>query len=86
MADRSALPDWPELMSVDMAAAYFSVSPNTFRSFGISAIERGRRVLYDRHDLDRYADRLSGQPLTASDRERVAVDIEREFFERRRRA
>lgn len=73
-------------MSIEMAAAYLSVSPNTFRSLGIVPIERGRTVRYDRRSLDLYADRMSGQPLTPDERKREAETVERAFLERRRNA
>lgn len=85
MADRVTLPDWPRLMSIDMAAAYFSVSVNTFRSWGICPVEQGRRVLYCRHSLDRFADHLAGQPLAQTDQKAAASDVERAFLDRRRR-
>lgn len=69
-------------MSIDMAARYFSVSVNTFRSWGLAPIEQGRRVLYDRRSLDIYADRLAGQPLVGADFERARSDVERDFLGR----
>lgn len=84
MSDRAALPDWPRLMSVELAARYFSVSVNTFRSWGLSPIEQGRRVLYDRRSLDRYADFLAGQPLSPAERRNEASEVERRFLESRR--
>lgn len=85
MLERSALPDWPRLMSVELAAAYFSVSVNTFRSWGIPPLEQGRRVLYDRRNLDRYADHLAGYPLTGQEQRLEASEVERRFLGRRKR-
>lgn len=85
MTERPALPDWPRLMSIDTAAAYFSLSVNTFRSLGIAPIEHGRRVLYDRRSLDIFADHMAGQPLTSGEAERAALDEERAFFADRER-
>jgi excisionase family DNA binding protein len=54
------LPAWPRLMDVETAAAYLSVSPPTaerwLEDLQINRIERGRRVLYDRHAIDRALD------------------------------
>jgi len=51
----------PRLLSVKEAAAYLSVSPWTIRSLGwngeIPEVKIGRRVLYDRLDLDRFIER-----------------------------
>ena len=81
---RNALPDWPRLMSEDLAAAYCSIGVTTLRNHGPSPTRLGRRVLYDRHDLDRWADRLGGQPLTVAEHDRESDEIERRFLERRR--
>jgi len=84
MSDRIALPDWPRWMPIKLAAAYLSVSENTFRSFGIVPIEQGRCVRYDRRSLDLYADRMAGQPMTPAEVNRAAKDVESAFLERRR--
>jgi hypothetical protein len=84
MTDRTVLPDWPRWMTTKMAAAYLSVSENTFRGFGIVPIERGRSVRYDRRSLDLYADRMAGQPLSPEERESASKDVESAFLERRR--
>jgi len=78
------LPDWPRLMSEPQAAAYVSLSVNTLRANGPSPRRVGRRVLYDRIDLDRWADRLGGQPLTVPEMRAEAADVERRFLEKRR--
>lgn len=64
------LPDWPRLMSEPMAASYLGIGTTTLRESGIARKHIGRRVVYDRRELDRYADALDGQPL--DDREREA--------------
>ncbi len=87
MADeirRAALPDWPRLMDIELAAAYLSRSPTVIRERGPKPKRDGRSVLYDRHDLDRWADSLGGQPLNPQDREEEAKEVERRFLERRR--
>lgn len=78
------LPDWPRLMPIELAAAYLSRSVSTIRDRGPSPKRDGRSVLYDRHDLDRWADSLGGQPLSPLQREEEAKEVERRFLERRR--
>lgn len=83
VADRVALPDWPRLMSVELAASYLGVSASTFRTWGVAPVEApGRRVLYDKRSLDIFADRLAGQPLGTSDRARASNDVEAKFLKR----
>ncbi|WP_313332144.1 hypothetical protein [Sphingobium yanoikuyae] len=84
MATRADLPEWPRLMDAELASAYFGVSAGTFRALGIQSRNIGRRVVWDRVDLDRFADRLSEQPLTETDRAAEASEVERRFLERRR--
>jgi Fe-S cluster biosynthesis and repair protein YggX len=71
-------------MSVDLASAYLGLSATTLRAKGPSPKEYGKRRLYDRLDLDRWADRLGGQPLTVQEQKHEAADIERRFLEKRR--
>ncbi len=85
MADRADLPDWPRLMRIGLAAQYLGVSEGTFRSLGIVPQNIGSCVLYDRISLDRFADRLSGQPLSKDERRAEAEAVERAFLERRGR-
>jgi predicted DNA-binding transcriptional regulator AlpA len=61
----SALPDWPRLMSADLAASYLSISKTTFlQRVGARAfpqpIREGKRVLWDRRRLDLFVDARSG--------------------------
>lgn len=84
MLDRSALPDWPRLMAAPLAAAYIGLSENTLRAVGPKPREVGKRRLYDRIDLDRWADRLGGQPLTAHEAKQESSEVERRFLEKRR--
>lgn len=81
---RAALPDWPRLMGVDLASAYLGLSATTLRDKGPAPKEYGKRRLYDRNDLDRWADRLGGQPLTVQEQREEARDVERRFLEKRR--
>lgn len=81
--DRLALPDWPRLMAAPLAAAYIGLSETTLRAVGPKPREVGKRRLYDRIDLDRWADRLGGQPLTVQERQAEAREIERRFMEKR---
>lgn len=84
MTARAALPDWPRLMSEPLAAAYLSLGASTLRKDGPAPRRYGRRKLYDRHDLDRWADRLAGQPLSAKAMIDEAAEVERRFMEKRR--
>ena len=77
------LPHWPRLMGIDLAARYLGVSPTTFRSLNIKSRPIGRRVLWDRLDLDRYADALGDQPLSIDETAAEAAEIERRFLEKR---
>lgn len=70
------MPGWPRLMDVDLAAAYLGIGASTLRDKGPGAKHLGRRVLYDRRDLDRWADALGGQPLDPQARADEGGDIE----------
>lgn len=83
-AARSVLPDWPRLMDEPQAAEYLSIGKTMLREHGPSPKKLGRRVLYDRHDLDRWADRLGDQPLDEREEQEEAAEIERRFLEKRR--
>ena len=59
--------EWPRLMDIPIAAAYIGMSPKTLRNrlsrkaedpFEVKPKRRGRKVLFDRLDLDKYADSL----------------------------
>lgn len=78
------LPFWPRLMGAEMACQYLGVSAGTFRSLNIRCGNIGRRVVWDRVDLDRYADRISEQPMTETERAAETSEVERKFLERRR--
>jgi hypothetical protein len=78
------LPDWPRLMTIELAAAYLSRSETVIRERGPKPKRDGRSILYDRHDLDRWADRLDGQPLDELKEKEEAAEVERLFLERRR--
>lgn len=61
------LPDWPRLMPEQFAAAYLGVSVSTLRNRVRSGampkpvrVTRGRNV-WDRHQLDQFADTLFEQ-------------------------
>jgi hypothetical protein len=71
-------------MSEPFAARYLSISPTTLRQSGPAPKRQGRRVLYDRHDLDRWADRLGDQPLDEMAAAAESAEVERAFMERRR--
>ena len=81
---RLALPDWPRLMDEPQAAAYLSIGKTMLRAHGPAPRRCGRRVLYDRQDLDRWADRLGDQPLDERQRVEESSEVERRFLEKRR--
>lgn len=83
MTQRAALPDWPRLMGAPLAAQYVGLSETTLRKCGPAPKEHGRRKLYDRRDLDRWADRLGDQPMDEPDRLLEAENVERRFLENR---
>ncbi|MBX9816161.1 MAG: helix-turn-helix domain-containing protein [Sphingomonas sp.] len=74
---------WGRLLSVVDAAAYLGISASSLREHGPEPKRLGARVLYDIRDLDRWADRLSGEPLDENDEEREAREVERRFLEKR---
>ena len=49
----------PRLMQAASAAHYLGVSVSKFRRLGFAPIVLGGNRLYDRHDLDAYADALA---------------------------
>ena len=58
---------WPKLLGIDQAAEYLSISPKTIRNglgrkspcpFPVKHKKFGRRILFDRDDLDAYANSL----------------------------
>jgi hypothetical protein len=70
-------------MSEPLAAEYLSIGITSLRQAGPAPKRYGKRRLYDRRDLDRWADRLSGQELDFEERKAEAGDIERRFLENR---
>lgn len=80
--DRSVLPEWPRLMSEDLAAAYLSIGKTMLREQGPEPQRIGHRVVWDRKALDRWADVLSGQPLTAEEAEAEQSEVERRFLDK----
>ncbi len=83
---RLRLPNWPRLMGATLAAAYFGVCPATFRTIGIRPVRIGRRVLWDRNDLDGFIDNMTGGPVTARSAGASVKAMERRFFERLKNA
>jgi len=72
---RARLPNWPRLMREPMAAAYLGISASMLRDRGPEPKHVGRCAVWDRQDLDRWADALGGQPLDASARQDEGGDI-----------
>lgn len=56
----AVLPDWPRLMSRELAAAYLGVGPSMVDALPIPPLKLRGRVLYDRKELDRWVDEMSG--------------------------
>lgn len=79
---RTRLPDWPRLMPLRLACAYFGVCDKTFRSLGIAPRRIGRRVLWDRQDLDRFADGMAGVPSRLLEPTAGQRAMERRFLKR----
>lgn len=73
--ERQALPDWPRLMREAMAAAYVGISGPMLREHGPKPKHIGRCAVWDRHDLDRWADAIGGQPLDPRQREEEGAGI-----------
>lgn len=82
---RATQPDWPRLMRERDAAAYLSIGTTMLREHGPAPKRLGSRVLWDRVDLDRWADHLDGQPLDADEEQKEAAEVERRFLESRER-
>ena len=66
-ANPRILARWPRLLGIDEAAEYLSIAPKTIRNgigpkapcpFPVRHKKYGRRILFDRNDLDAYADSL----------------------------
>ena len=64
------------------AASYLGLGVSTVREHGPKPKRWGSRVLYDRRDLDRWADALDGQPLDEKGREAEADDALNRIKER----
>ncbi|MGJ0236939.1 helix-turn-helix transcriptional regulator [Novosphingobium fluoreni] len=75
---RAELPAWPRLMREALAAAYVGISVSMLREHGPPQKHLGRCALWDRNDLDRWADALGTttsepQPLDRDEREAEAA-------------
>lgn len=77
---RADMPGWPRLMGAELAAKYVGLSVNSLDRYGPKPKAVGRRRLYDRNDLDRWADALDGQPLDAAQAESHSRDVERDWI------
>lgn len=73
---RAELPDWPRLMREAMAAAYLGISASMLREHGPASKHLGRCALWDRHDLDRWADALGTTTVDAQPLDRAERDAE----------
>lgn len=77
------LPDWPRLMGERLAADYLSIGTTQLRARGPAPKKIGGRTLWDKRDLDRFADALAGQPLDDVDAGSHSRDVERAWRDRR---
>ncbi|ALJ15326.1 MerR family transcriptional regulator [Sphingopyxis macrogoltabida] len=76
MPDKAAtMPYWPRLMSVELAALYLGIGTTTLSQDGPVPKRKGRRILYDIQDLDRWADALDGQPLDEGQKKDEGTDM-----------
>lgn len=83
---RASLPDWPRLMNERQAAAYLSIGTTSLRKHAPKPKKVGGRSLWDRRDLDRFADGAGGvQALDDGDVQAQAKDVERAWLEGRKR-
>lgn len=70
MSKKDTFPEWPRGLSVRMAAHYTGVSENMFREevkAGVwpQPIRRGGRVVWDRQEIDKRFDAMSGVATTS---------------------
>ena len=72
--ERITPPEWPRLMGAELAARYLSIGRTLLSRLGPMPKRLGRRKLYDRRDLDQWADQLGENPqpekLDPKERER----------------
>lgn len=71
---RAELSFAPRLLSANKAAAYLGVSATTLRGLPLRPKVIGRRRLWDRVDLDAFADDLPYDGLLTTDHEDKACD------------
>ena len=60
---RVVIASWPRMLTVELLAAYIGLAPQTVRNNADRIPGRrnlGRRVLWDRHEVDRWLDRGDG--------------------------
>jgi len=69
----------PRLLSSVSAAAYLGISETTLRTLGLPRRMLGTRRLYDRYDLEAYADGLEIDDGEAAQLERDRAECERLF-------
>jgi hypothetical protein len=81
------MPDWPRLMNEADAAAYLSIGTTKLRAEGPRPKTWGGRTLWDRRDLDRFADALGAGSVALDEQDAAAQskDVERQFIERRKK-
>ncbi len=61
-ANDATVRPWGRLLGVEDAARYLGISEGSLRNHvTVKPVNIGKRVLYDRLDLDRFADTLAGR-------------------------
>ena len=87
MIDAAALPDWPALMSEDLACAYLSVSSNSLRIIAmrnnVDPVDTGLEMKrWRRRDLDRLVDSLPSKRPDGSREQDPPADLAQEALAR----
>lgn len=70
-------------MGERMAADYLSIGTTALREKGPAPKKIGGRTLWDKRDLDRFADALDGQPLDEPQAASHSKDVERAWMDAR---
>lgn len=69
----------PRLLASAKAAAYLGISETTLRTLGLPRRILGMRRLYDRHELDAFADRLEVEDSAADQLQKDQAECDRLF-------
>lgn len=69
----------PRLLSSARAAAYLGISETTLRTLGLPRRILGTRRLYDRYELDAFADGLEAEDSAADQLQKDQAECDRLF-------